>query len=151
MHRFNGSMHIKTIQPSRTSNKTCIESTTSTACPCQRTVVALSEALLKTQNELSELRNANTILSEIVEYNVHTARKLIIGGNISKEDDPVTTVQFLLREKIGFSCLIVSAVRNKDYSITFEVPTLKEKVRIIEQAKEKLRNSKFFYIKYPSI
>lgn len=66
------------------------------------------------------------------------AKKLTMSGRIPLDGNALSTVSFLLREKLDINLAIVSAQRNSDGSITFEVGTINDKLDILAAAKQEL-------------
>ncbi|KAK9870921.1 hypothetical protein WA026_009884 [Henosepilachna vigintioctopunctata] len=111
---------------------------------CERTILNITDLLLKLRTEVSSLKDTNEILREISEKHHDSARTLKVEGRIPVNEDALSTVKGIIKQKLALSIEIVEARRNKDGGITFETTSLDDKVQIIKAAKEKLRYSKIF-------
>lgn len=108
---------------------------------CELTVLNTTQAILSLQSEVNSLRKTNQQLTTILER-YPDGRKLTMSGRIPPNDGAVATVKFVLREKLSLNSDILSATKNSDGSITFELATLEEKLEVLDAAKEKLKNSR---------
>lgn len=83
------------------------------------------------------------MISKLERIGDENLNKLILGGTISQADAPYPLVQSVLKEKLGImQRILISAVRNSDGTITFELATFNDKLNVLLQAKEKLKHSK---------
>uniref|UniRef100_A0A1Y1KMT4 CBM39 domain-containing protein n=1 Tax=Photinus pyralis TaxID=7054 RepID=A0A1Y1KMT4_PHOPY len=64
-----------------------------------------------------------------------SAKTLTLSGRIPLDGFALSTVAFVLKEKLDIDPVIVAAQRNSDGSITFEVPSIQDKSNILAAAK----------------
>lgn len=107
---------------------------------CERSVANTTKYLITIQSEVMALREENKILISLLEEHPN-AGKLVLSGGIPPGSETEAIVGFVLREKLGLRPIIVSAKREEDESITFEV-SLNDKLRIINASKDKLAGSR---------
>ncbi|KAF2880535.1 hypothetical protein ILUMI_25633 [Ignelater luminosus] len=138
-------------QPDTSCNTIPQQTTTTTEAPdkereaflrlCELTVLNATQALLSLQSQVNSLTITNQKLTALLEK-YPDGRKLTISGRLQKDDDALTITRFVLREKLDLNPDVVSATRNSDGSITFELSNLTDKIEVLEAAKEKLKNSR---------
>lgn len=108
---------------------------------CEETVLNATQTLLSLQYEVNALRKTNQQLINVLQK-YPDSKTLTLSGRIPPDGEASVTAKFIIQEKLELNPDIVSAVRNNDGSITIEVSTLSEKLEILEEAKEKLKNTK---------
>lgn len=101
----------------------------------------LTHKLLTLQNRLDDMYTTNKILFSIAEKQ-SGSKYLTLDGEIPKERNPVEAASLVIKQKLSLRTPIVSAKRNQDESITFEVVSLSEKIRVLKAAKERLKHSR---------
>ncbi|KAB0799701.1 hypothetical protein PPYR_07581 [Photinus pyralis] len=119
----------KTASPSRQENPTCLEG-----------ILNVTKTLLEQQAYINALELANKQMRTYIEQQ-KDGRKLTISGRLPPDDMASPTVSFILREKLDLNPIIVSAERHNDGSITFEVPSVEDKIEILQAARKKLATS----------
>ncbi|KAF5292535.1 hypothetical protein FQR65_LT01681 [Abscondita terminalis] len=108
---------------------------------CLQTIFNITQSLIDLQTQNNELTSKNLLLKELLKKTPNS-RQLTLSGRIPPDGSPTNTVAFILSEKLNIKLLITSAERNVDGSITFDVPSLDDKLQILNVAKEELRLTK---------
>lgn len=109
--------------------------------PCLEAVLNLTQTLLQQQAQINALELRNLQMKSYIEQQ-SDGRKLTISGKIPPDGPASGSVSFILSERLDLNTVIVSAERNTDGSITFEVPSVEDKLEILQAAKQKLVTSK---------
>ncbi|XP_031339262.1 uncharacterized protein LOC116167848 [Photinus pyralis] len=101
---------------------------------CMRSIHDLTQTTIQQKALIEKLESKIQHLSNYV--NSQNGRSLILTGRITKEGYPSDTVTFVLNELLNLDTKVLSAHRNTDGSITFEVPTSEDKSDILEALKK---------------
>lgn len=109
---------------------------------CEKTLLNMTQSFIELHEQNEELRGTVEILTAIAE-NSPDSKKVTLVGPTSELDDPLTTVRFILQQKLNLATSVVSAMKNSSQLITFEVVSLAEKLRILKRAQRILKNSRF--------
>ncbi|KAB0799702.1 hypothetical protein PPYR_07582 [Photinus pyralis] len=110
---------------------------------CLQSLFNVTQSFGQLQSYVVTLKKKSEQLRNFIEQSP-SARKMTISGRIPLEGLASSTVAFLLREKLDINVVVVSAERHFDGSIAFEVPTIDDKLEILEAAKSKLAYTKIF-------
>lgn len=120
---------LDTPLPPRQENPTCLEG-----------ILNVTRTLLEQQAQINVLELANQQMKTYIELQ-KDAKKITIRGRLPPDDDASSMASFILKEKLDLNPVIISAERNNDGSITFEVPSIEDKIEILQAARKKLATS----------
>ncbi|XP_044254810.1 uncharacterized protein LOC123005217 [Tribolium madens] len=111
---------------------------------CEKVMVNLTQKLFDLQEETVSLRETNDILEDMLEKHNDTATTLTLDGLMIKDDDElVSVIQAIIKDKLGLKTRIENVTRKKNGMVKFQVGSLREKLEVVKAAKRKLKSSHF--------
>lgn len=110
---------------------------------CLQSLFNITQSFTQIQTYTEMLQRKNDRMRNYIEQSP-SARKLTLSGKIPPDEQASFTVGFVLRERLDMNPKIVAAQRHFDGRITFEVPTIEDKLDILDAAKVKLVRTKIF-------